>query len=61
MTAMGWPADEKAQKRFYLFAGMGGAAARRKHNRILQWAIVVGLLVSAGIAVLLYFVNGLGQ
>ena len=42
-------------ERYYLFAGMGGRASRRKHKIILQWAIGAGLLVSAVVAGLLYY------
>gem|GEM_PF-5654018 len=40
---------------------MGGRAARRKHKRILTWSIVVGLIVSAALAVILYLVNRVWQ
>ena len=58
---VGWPEDEKRQRRFYLFAGMGGRAARRKRKRILRWSIIVGLLVSGAVGAALYFLNGLVQ
>ncbi len=48
---------EKEPERFYLFAGMGGRAARRKQKLLLKWAIVAGLLVSAAVAVVLYLVD----
>jgi hypothetical protein len=57
VPGVGWPEDEKGQQRFYLFAGMGGKPARRKHKLIVQWAIVVGFLVSAAVAFLLYITN----
>jgi len=41
-------------ERYYLFAGMGGRASRRKQKLILQWAIVAGVLVSSLVAGLLY-------
>jgi len=47
----------KARERFYLLPGMGGRAARQKHKRILRWAIAAGLLVSAALAVVLYFLD----
>jgi hypothetical protein len=47
----------KEPERFYLFAGMGGRAARRKQKLLLQWAIVAGLLVSAAVAAVLYLVD----
>lgn len=57
VPGLGWPEEEKAQQRFYLYAGMGGKPARRKHKIIFQWAIVVGFLVSAAVAFLLYIAN----
>lgn len=40
---------------------MGGAAARRKHKRILAWSIAAGLLVSAAFAAILLYLNRPGQ
>jgi high-affinity Fe2+/Pb2+ permease len=54
---MNWPGQNKERQRFYLLAGMGGSAARRKHRRILGWAIVVGLVVSGVFAGLLFFLS----
>ena len=48
---------EKDKERFYLLPGMGGRAYRRKHNLFLKVSIVVGLLVSAGVAAAIYFLN----
>jgi hypothetical protein len=53
----GWAKREKEPERFYLFAGMGGRAARQKHKRILQWSIVAGTVVSAALAAVLYLFN----
>jgi hypothetical protein len=47
-------AQKSETERYYLFAGMGGRAARRKHKIILQWAIATGLLASGIVAGLLY-------
>jgi hypothetical protein len=47
----------KERQRYYLLAGMGGSAARRKHKLMLQWAIVIGLLVSAALAAAIYYIN----
>jgi hypothetical protein len=47
----------KEAQRFYLLPGQGGAAFRRKQRFILTWAIIVGLAVSAGLAVLMYFLD----
>ena len=52
-----WPKREKEPERFYLFAGMGGRAARRKHKRILQWSLLAGTVVSAVVAAILYLFN----
>ncbi len=51
---MRWFARNKERQRFYLLAGMGGSALRRKHRRILAWSIVTGLVVSAILAGILY-------
>ena len=58
---MSWFAADKERERFYLLPGMGGKAARRKHKTILQWSIVAGLLVSAVLAAVIYFLNQLGR
>lgn len=47
----------KPPERFYLFAGMGGSAGRRKHRRILCWAIAAGMLVSAVLAGAMFLLN----
>ena len=52
-----WPKRNKEPERYYLFAGMGGRAARHKHRVILVWAIAAGLVVSSLVGVALYFVN----
>jgi hypothetical protein len=44
-------------ERFYLFAGMGGKAMRRKHKIQLYWSLVAGLLVCAALALGLYLFN----
>jgi hypothetical protein len=56
-----WSEQDKEKERFYLLPGMGGRSARRKHKRILAWAIVAGLLVSAVVAGLMYFLNRNGR
>ena len=48
-------ARNKERERFYLLPGMGGSALRRKRKMMLQWSIIAGLLVSAIVATLLYF------
>jgi hypothetical protein len=47
----------KERERYYLLAGMGGSAMRRKHKRILQWSIAAGLCVSGIVAGLLYLIS----
>ena len=57
---MFWTKDDKAAKerdRFYLLPGMGGRAYRRKQDFILKSSVVIGLLVSALIALALYLIN----
>jgi hypothetical protein len=49
-------AGKSEPERYYLFAGMGGRASRRKQKLILQWAIAAGLLVSAIVAGVLYLI-----
>ncbi|HEU0039276.1 MAG TPA: hypothetical protein VFR76_08380 [Verrucomicrobiae bacterium] len=46
--------DHKEQKRFYLFPGQGGRAYHRKQWLILKTSVIVGLLVSALLALALY-------
>ncbi len=41
----------KEKERYYLFAGMGGSAARRKRNLFLMWALIAAAVVAAGLAV----------
>lgn len=50
-------AKNKEKERYYLFAGMGGRALRRKNRTILGWCIVAGLLVSLALAGLLYMIS----
>jgi hypothetical protein len=54
---MRWFQRNKEHQRFYLLPGMGGRALRRKHRRILGWSIVFGLVVSAALAGLLYYLS----
>lgn len=52
-----WFERYKERQRFYLLPGMGGRALRRKHRRFLGWSIAIGLVVSAGLAFLLYIIS----
>jgi high-affinity Fe2+/Pb2+ permease len=47
----------KEAERFYLLPGQGGQAYRRKQKFILKWSIVVGLIVSAVLGALMYYLN----
>ena len=47
----------KEAERFYLLPGQGGQAFRRKQKIILKWSIVVGLIVSALLGALMYYLN----
>ena len=53
---IGFGRDKKRQ-RFYLLPGMGGRAYRRKRKLFLQLAIAAGLLVSAVVAGVLYWLS----
>jgi hypothetical protein len=48
------PKDEK--ERYYLLPGQGGSSYRRKQKAILKSAIVVGVVVSAILAVIMFLV-----
>lgn len=49
--------QDKEQKRFYLLPGQGGKAYHRKQKFILQCALIVGLLVSAFLALAIYWMH----
>jgi hypothetical protein len=55
--AFSWFKRDKERQRFYLFAGMGGRAARRKHMIFLQVSLLIGLFVSGALALALYIMN----
>jgi len=46
----------KEEHRYYLLPGMG-RSNREHRQRMLRWAILVGILVSAAVAGLLYVLN----
>ncbi|HPC61954.1 MAG TPA: hypothetical protein PKX23_14920 [Verrucomicrobiota bacterium] len=48
---------QRDRDRYYLLPGMGGRALRRKRRMILQWSIATGLIVSAAVACILYFLS----
>ncbi len=47
----------KEAERFYLLPGQGGQAYRRKQKFLLTCSVVVGLVVSAVLGALMYFLN----
>jgi len=57
MFAVPWLERDKERDRFYLLPGMGGKALRQKRRRILLWAIVAGLFVSAALGGLLVLMS----
>jgi hypothetical protein len=48
---------DKERERYYLLPGMGGRALRKKQKMMLQWSIAAGLLTSAVLAGVLYFMS----
>ena len=54
---MRWIFRPKPRQRFYLLPGMGGRALRRKHRLFLGWSIAIGLMVSAILAIALYYLG----
>ena len=55
---MFWMRKSKEGHRYYLLPGMG-RSNRRKRQRLVRWAVVVGLLASAAFAYLLYLISQL--
>jgi hypothetical protein len=54
---MGWFKKDKERERFYLLPGMGGRNLRRKRRVILRWSIAAGLVASAVVGGLLYWIS----
>lgn len=51
------PREDPAEKnRYYLLPGQGGSSYRRKQRLIIKYSIIVGLLVSAVFATVMYFI-----
>lgn len=48
---------EKPRERYYLLPGMGGRATRRKLWVMLGWAVLAGVVTSAVLCLVLYFIN----
>lgn len=44
------------KERYYLLPGQGGSSYRRKQRFILKYSIIVGIIVSAVFATVMYFV-----
>jgi hypothetical protein len=56
--AMAWfKPKSKEERRFYLLPGQGGRALYRKRKLILRWSVAAGILVSAALAFILYYLN----
>jgi hypothetical protein len=51
----------KERERYYLLAGMGGKAARRKHRWMMKWALATGIVVSIVLGVAMYFIQRYGH
>jgi hypothetical protein len=51
----------KEPERYYLLAGMGGKAARRKHRWMMRWAIFIGLIASVVLGALMYYLHQFGK
>lgn len=54
---MAWFRRNKERSRFYLLPGMGGRNLMRKQRMFMKWAIAAGLLVSAVLAGLFYWMS----
>ena len=48
---------DKERQRFYLLPGQGGRAYQRKQRLILKAAILVGIIISAVLVLLFYWLN----
>jgi len=53
--------NKERDRYYYLFAGMGGKAQRRKERFILQWSITAGLVTSIIMASGLYWLSRAGH
>ena len=50
------PERPEEKERFYLLPGQGGSSYRRKQRYIIKASIIVGLVVSALVATIMYFI-----
>jgi hypothetical protein len=57
ISQMLWFERDKERERFYLLPGMGGRARRAKEMRFLRWSVAAGVMVSAIMACILYFIS----
>ena len=57
ISQMLWFERDKERERFYLLPGMGGRARRAKEMRFLRWSVAAGVVVSASMACILYFIS----
>ncbi len=48
-----WLKKDREKERYYLFAGMGGKAMRRKNKKFLAWSIFAAAVVSLALALFL--------
>lgn len=56
-SGMIWFKRDKEKERFYLLAGMGGKAMRRKNKIFLAWSIFAAAVVSFALALTLFLLN----
>jgi hypothetical protein len=56
-TGIFGPPKNKEKERFYLLPGMGGRNLWRKQKVILRWTALAGLLISAVVGLLLYWMG----
>jgi len=49
--------NKKEPERYYLLPGMGGRSLKRKRKLMLIWGVAMGIIVSALLAVGLYYLG----
>lgn len=54
---MGLFKKDPETQRYYLYPGQGGRAVRRKQVMMLWWSISAGIVISIGLAFLIYWLN----
>jgi hypothetical protein len=54
---MMWFERNKERERYYLLPGQGGRALRRKRRVFFWWSVAAGLVVSALVGCLLYWLG----